>query len=587
MSESQNEAPPNSISHLTPELSQKLKQHFEIALSDTIQKIGVSRFATESPSLLAYRNCLPNDESDKVEVFRNTVPLSTYAAYDPFIQKLLEQPCSKQLEVENLLAPGYPLFVAPTSATTGKTLRYIPKYVMANVNPQEGILATNKYACFLMHLGTKGTITVKKDETGAVVTKFPLTQVSAGMARFKMGLGRDENFMGIKVPYLTSPLAVSFINNYRSFLLMHALFALGERHLEIMYTTFGTIYIDFITLMEEEWDKLLNSIETGILPDFDDTEHVRSYLQQHFIANPDRAKELRSAKPMKESPGWLKKIWPDVKECTGIMSGVYSGVLSRMQSYFGPDVKLRSAGYVLSECWTGITYNNAINLYKLAGDDYYEFLPTSQSEISEEESAEHLVPVWKVQTGKTYEPVVTTHNGLWRYRSEDMVKIMGFELTNGFPIISFVQRRQDEIRLTDDMVHTRLPGTVLTNAIFSTTEDTIGRVVEFTSYLDTRPEVPTVGYVVELDGDIGPNPALARQQVLEVLRAQHVNIPRLIDTNKMSLPTIRVVKHGAFADYRHWRVESLGISVTQVKVPTVIKDETLLERLLKGIVYEA
>ncbi|KIJ37990.1 hypothetical protein M422DRAFT_177249 [Sphaerobolus stellatus SS14] len=585
-------APPESISLLTPELSQGLKQHYNNVLLEIIQRNRVSRYVSESLPLRAFRNSLDeppgiDHSADEVtaERFRETVPLSEYDTYEPFIRKLFEQPC-KQAEVENLLSAGYPSYVSLSSFTTGKSLKYFPKYAFPRPSPQEGsVSAKSMFNCLVMHLGTKRAFDVE-DETGELVAKFPLCTFSAGLTRtmFNMKVDQDQIVMGMKVPPLTSPLAVSFIDNYRSFLLMHALFALGERRLETLFTTFSTILVDLITFVEEEWAKLLTSIETGILPDFQGTEHVLSYLQPYFVANPERAAELRSVESMKGSPGWLIKIWPNLKEYTGIMSGAYGGVLPKVQSYFGPDVILRSSGYILSECWPGITYSG-INLYRLAREDYYEFLPASRVEISEEETAACLVPVWQVETGRMYEPVVTTRDGLWRYRLGDLVRIEGFEQTNGFPIMSFIERRHAEVRVADAMV----PAMVIVNAILSTTEDTVGRVMEFTSYFDSRSRLPTIGYVIELDGDIGkcPNPSLARHQVLEVLKAQHENIQTNVDKNRMSLPTIRIVQRGTFADYRRWRVESAGISLTQVKVPVVLKDETLVEWLSKRAFYEA
>ena len=60
------------------------------------------------------------------------------------------------------------------------------------------------------------------------------------------------------------------------------------------------------------------------------------------------------------------------------------------QRYFGPDVILHTPGYllrVLTECWPGITYSG-INLYKLASDEYFEFLELIQEEEEEEEEEE-------------------------------------------------------------------------------------------------------------------------------------------------------------------------------------------------------
>ncbi|KAF9242085.1 GH3 auxin-responsive promoter [Melanogaster broomeanus] len=582
---------PKVVPVLTPELSQGLKQHYEDGLLEIIQRNRFSRYGTESPSLLAFRDSLdePSGTLDSsaaevtLETFRTTVPFSDYAMYEPFVRKLFEVPCKKE-EVENLLSTGYPSFIAISSSTTGKSMKYFPKYAFPHPDPLEGsVQATSIFNCLVMHLWTKRTFDVR-EESGQLITQFPLCSISAGLTRamFNMKVDQDQAVMAVKVPTITSPLGVSFINNYRSFIVMHALFALQERRAETLYTPFGTTLIDFITFMDEEWDKLLAAIETGILPDFEGAEHVHSYLQSYFFANPERVAELRSIETMKGSSGWLKKIWPNFKEYTGIVSGPFSGALSKVQWYLGPDVRLRSPGYILSECWPGLPYSG-LNLYKLARDEYYEFLPASQVEISDEETTACLIPPWQVETGKMYEPVVTSRDGLWRYRLGDLIRMEGFDSNDGSPIMSFVERRHAEIR----MMEAAVPEAVIVNAIFSTTEKTIGRVVDFTSYLDSRAKLPTIGYVVELDGDIGPNPSLARQEVLAVLKAQHELVQHKINANNMGLPTIRIVERGTFAEFRHWRVESAGISFMQVKVPAILKDETQLERLLKRVVHEA
>ncbi|KIJ60844.1 hypothetical protein HYDPIDRAFT_31893 [Hydnomerulius pinastri MD-312] len=584
-------APPKPITVLTPELSRALKQRSESLLVDIIKKNHISRYVRESPSLLCFRNTLrdftifQDTPAPLLEHFRDTVPLSVYDTYEPFIRKLVEKPC-KKVDVEDLLSPGYPSYVALSSFTTGKAPKYFPKYDFSRVNPTEGsISATSKFNCLVMHLGTKWTILVE-DEDGQIDHKLPVCTISSGITRtmFNMKVDQEHLAMEMKVPALTSPLAVSFINNYRSFILMHALFALAERRLETLSTSFGTILVDLVKFVEEEWDSILNSIETGILPDFDGTDHLRVYLQPYFLANPERAAELRALGAAKDSPEWLKMIWPNFKEYSGIMSGAYTGVLSKVQRYWGPDVALRTAGYILSECWPGISYSG-VNLYKLANDEYFEFLEVSQREIPDEETVEtaaSLIPVWKMEAGRAYEPVITSRDGLWRYRLGDMIQIEGFEPNSGSPIFGFVERRHEEIRIGDATV----PANVISNAILSTTEDTIGQVTEFTSFLDSRDNQVTIGYLVEIGGEIGPNPSLARRRVLDALMEQHHMIRVNIEMKKMRLPTIRIVERGTFGAYRHWRVENENVSLAQVKVPVVFKNEELLKQLLKGVVQE-
>ncbi|KAG9312151.1 hypothetical protein JVU11DRAFT_7440 [Chiua virens] len=38
----------------------------------------------------------------------------------------------------------------------------------------------------------------------------------------------------------------------------------------------------------------------------------------------------------------------------------------------------------------------------------------------------------------------------------------------------------------------------------------------------------------------------------------------------MGLPTIRVVKPGTFAEYRHWKGETANVASGQIKVPSVL-----------------
>lgn len=51
-------------------------------------------------------------------------------------------------------------------------------------------------------------------------------------------------------------------------------------------------------------------------------------------------------------------------------------------------------------------------------DVFYEFIP-----IEDGMPAEEAVPLWKLEVGKVYEMVITSSNGLWRYRLGDTVRV--------------------------------------------------------------------------------------------------------------------------------------------------------------------
>ncbi|KAI6012976.1 hypothetical protein EDC04DRAFT_2904811 [Pisolithus marmoratus] len=68
-----------------------------------------------------------NEDPTVIIDFRRTVPVTDYGSYKPFVAKFFSRPC-KQSELENLLAPGLPSFIAISSSTTGNKPKLFAKY---------------------------------------------------------------------------------------------------------------------------------------------------------------------------------------------------------------------------------------------------------------------------------------------------------------------------------------------------------------------------------------------------------------------------------------------------------------------------
>ena len=81
------------------------------------------------------------------------------------------------------------------------------------------------------------------------------------------------------VPYHTAPWATGLIDHHRSFLLIHALFALANPNVERISVGYLTFFVDMVYYMQEEWGMLLSSIRNGVIPDIDHIDHVRDYLR--------------------------------------------------------------------------------------------------------------------------------------------------------------------------------------------------------------------------------------------------------------------------------------------------------------------
>ncbi|KAF8549199.1 hypothetical protein OG21DRAFT_1421709 [Imleria badia] len=566
---------------LTPELFDSLRQRVEHTLLHLINKNRHTRYVRESPVFCDFRTALDANDESLLETFRATIPLTGYDSYEPFINKLVVQK-SNENDVKDMFSPGLPNFIAGSSATSGKKPKLFAKYrhtarsstqdVDEQANP---VSAEGGKNCIVYSLTYREVIEViGEDKT--TVSRFPITSMSSGVIRMQHGVDVDKDpfFITLTAPRATSPVAVSFIVNYRSFLLMHILFALADPQLETVNTLFGYVFVDMIRHMEEEWDALVHAIETGALPDWEGTSHVRQYLEPKFSARPERAAHLRAVGKATEQPGWLKKLWPGLDVVIGIASGVFSVIIPKMQHYLGPDVHMRSLGFTASEAYIGTACSATdLSLFKTTSDDIIEFL-----DMSGLETASSLVFAHEVKLGHRYEVVVTTRDGLWRYRLGDVIEIAGFDSTDGSPILRYIERRGTSVRVQGVLVGEE----ELTSAIFSA-QDVLGSITEMTVIVDDRKVPSSLAYLVEIDGELSPSADQAPARIEAALGGSNDILMKAFAKGKLAPPTVHVLKTGTFREYRALKIKAAITGTGQIKVPVVLWDQEVQEWMLQRV----
>ena len=132
---------------------------------------------------------------------------------------------------------------------------------------------------------------------------------------------------------------------------MHALFALYEPKVKLINAIFSTIFRDFCRVIDEQWDMLVECINTGSIPDSVDVGHLKDQLlvsdisceilkmltqpifdQKFLPPSPERAAELCKIHQNVQSPGWLTKIWPGLQVIIAILSRPFHTVVSEVSS---------------------------------------------------------------------------------------------------------------------------------------------------------------------------------------------------------------------------------------------------------------
>ncbi|KIK16197.1 hypothetical protein PISMIDRAFT_686591 [Pisolithus microcarpus 441] len=398
--------PPAPITSLTPELAEQLRACALDVLSYLVKTNFATTYFRESDALARFRSALrPGDggvdrllqqrDVDDVtcsvqevfEVYHCNVGLSIYEDYLPFISQ-----------------PHGSCFIAHSSGTSGGATKHFPKYRQPDhmsLSTSEAMRKSNPPTnngggknCIMYSLGYRQVV-APLNEDGDVEGRILVCLMTSGVIRVSNGMvvERDAIHSTIKVPNCSSPLAVSFIQNYNSFLFMHALFALVEPKLETISTLFTTTCGDLCRAIHDQWDDFIHCIKT------------------------------------------FRQIWPELRVILATASGPFSTVIPEIRDYIGPNVSLETLTIASSEA--------DLSLYKVVGsDDVIEFLP-----VDEPEESRYLAQTWNVDQGKKYEVVLTTRDGFWRYRLGDVVEVVGFDPRDGQPVVRYVEVLTTETQL--------------------------------------------------------------------------------------------------------------------------------------------
>ncbi|KAF5316404.1 hypothetical protein D9619_006899 [Psilocybe cf. subviscida] len=585
--------PPAPILEVPSELKEQAKARIQSNLAQLVKKLSGTIFYNDSPCLSNLKVSLggsvpgkPVDIADSVtdedicEMFVKYVPFTIHDDYQPYISKLLtNEPCQLN-DIEHLLAPGLPDFVAHTSGTSGSSSKYFPKYPspLYSNRPRWDSAEAAK----TVKLGLFGSLCFKRlirltGHDGENLPSIPLTIVSSGHSRayLKIGTDDDANVVTKKASFMTSPWAVWYLPSYTCSIHAYAFFALADKSAAVLVATVPTVITDSITAICAQWTTWIEAIARGILPEFPDLPlERREQLQAHLQPDVGRAAELRAVNVEKE--GWLKEVWPSVALITVPLSGPYAMTIPKIRYNFGPSVVLRSYTYAATESVVGWGYDTLnTNLYRLASDEHIELL-----DVEKECSIDNISQPWEVQVGKKYEVICTNADGLWRYTLEDIVEVVGFGPIDGQPLIKYIERKGIGFRVAGEFVS---QGT-LQEAMRAAQTD-LGNAVEFTVVMDERNGTRAYGFLVELDGDLGPNAHFAAGKIQAHLYS-HAGYQKYTEDKFIANATLRVLAPGTFAAFRERKINATGSAIGQIKIPCTITDLDTKEWLLKRVVHE-
>ena len=415
-----------------------------------------------------------------VREYQERVPYSTYDDYAPYIERMVKKG-------ERDLITAYPVNqYAETSGSIGVQKRIpLTDRAMEVYQAYSGIrmfaLAQRHYRDVLgKPLPVGRGLNAMEVESGTMEDGTPKGSVSGSAIR---------KFKSVMPFFLTSPIPVIFPAGGMNMQYMKIRFALEDRNVSYMVSSFMTNLSDMLSFMKNNWEMIADDIENGTVnPDMVKDEESLKLILPYLKKRPKRAEELRKIFREGFDVPIVPKLWPKLSYVSAIGTGGFAVYSDKVKQFIG-DIPVDYSVYAASE---GIFASaSAMNdpKYDLLTDScFFEFLPTDGS-------ADEARPLTldRLEVGKEYEIIITNLSGFYRYRIKDVVRVLGYHNTT--PQITFAYRISQMVNLAAE----KTTEEHLTNAVTEFSKAIGCEIDDYCLYIDY--DVNPARYVLLIEPD--------------------------------------------------------------------------------------
>ncbi|KAK9690848.1 hypothetical protein RND81_09G158100 [Saponaria officinalis] len=228
----------------------------------------------------------------------------------------------------------------------------------------------------------------------------------------------------------TSPIEAIHCSDHFQSIYTQLLCGLYQRHdVTRIQAVYASNLVWAVSFLEHHYDELCHDISSGTLSPKITDPSLRATIINTFMDHPDT---VLSDFVKRECSGgnWagiLKRIWPKTKLLQTVVTGSMAPYIPILNHYSG-GLPLVSLIYASSECDLGYNLNPICDPYHISYTlmpnlVYFEFIPLNVDTFGPNVETVDLA---NVVVGQEYELVVTTYNGLFRYRLGDVLCATGF-----------------------------------------------------------------------------------------------------------------------------------------------------------------
>ncbi len=388
--------------------------------------------------------------------FRRNVPISSYAEFEPYINRV------KEGDTSAMFAPGTRVHMFAMTSGTVATPKYIP--------------ITDRFLTDLRAGWHAFGIKALGDHPDAFLR--PIVQVTSPMdeERSPSGVpcGAITGLMAstqkrLVKKYYVAPLPTAYITDTtaRRYTIMRLAM---PANVSWLVTASPATVLQLARTGDTCSESIIRDIHDGTLSSgFDIPAHVRSALASRLSPDPEAAKRLRN---LGNTHGRLlpKHYWNlcFLANWTGGTMGLY---LRQYPEYFG-EIPIRDIGLLATEGRVSIPIHDGTSSGVAAVSyTFLEFIPAE--EYGKPDPA--VLRIHEVEAGRDYFILLTNAAGLYRYDICDCVRVTGFH--HEAPLLEFLHKGAHIASITGEKLTERQVVQALDNISTSVTLDTSSAVL--------------------------------------------------------------------------------------------------------------
>lgn len=254
----------------------------------------------------------------------------------------------------------------------------------------------------------------------------------------------------------------------------------------------------------------------------------------------------------------LPKIWLNMKFVCGVGGKMYALQESQIKRYIG-DLPVYQFSYALSECIIA----PAVEF----GPAYYALLPRSAYYEFMTVDGRRVLTMDEIKIGETYELILSTFSGLYRYRTGDLIHIIRFEGES--PVFEMVGKREQIISIAGEKTDVYQASAIVNKWATSYGLDTCNYALGVND--ETKPN----GYLLFIETPSFDDLDDGAEMLDKCFRESSEDYDDIRNIGLLSQPVIKLVPEHAIAESQH-RQNKLAHSK-----PQIFLDEERKRELLK------